>query len=75
MLKHKIRKHLEGGCTYGEGVVKDARTKYMVIDTARGKPEKIEESVKNGEVSEAEEYKYVGFWVNKQGNCQLLTDL
>ncbi len=47
------------------------KTKYMVIDTARGEPEPITESVKNGVIAETDEYKYVGFWINKKGNCQL----
>ena len=47
------------------------KTKFMVVDSAKGKSEVIEESVKSGQVTETTEYKYVGFWVNKQGNCKL----
>ena len=47
------------------------KTNYMVVDSARGKAETITEKVKSGAVTETDEYKYVGFWVNKQGNCQL----
>ena len=47
------------------------KTKFMVVDSAKGNSEVIEESVKSGQVTEANEYKYVGFWVNKQGNCKL----
>ena len=50
------------------------KTNYMVVDTARGDAEKIKEEVKSGLVKEAKEYKYVGFWVNKQGNCHLQID-
>ena len=47
------------------------KTNFMVIDSARGKPEEIREEVKSGAVKETDEYKYVGFWINKKGNCQL----
>lgn len=47
------------------------KTNYMVINTARGKAEKIDEKVKSGTIKEVDEYKYTGFWVNKEGNCQL----
>ena len=45
------------------------KTNYMVIDTGREPIEEIKEKVKGGQVPETDEYKYVGLWVNKQGNC------
>ena len=45
------------------------KTKYMVINTGRGEKEEIQENVKAGVVTECEEYKYVGLWVNQDGNC------
>ena len=50
------------------------KTNYMVVDTGRGDAEEIKEEVKSGIVRETKEYKYVGFWVNKQGNCHLQID-
>ena len=50
------------------------KTKFMVVDSARGVPEVIKENVKSGQVTEAKEYKYVGFWVNRKGNCELQID-
>ena len=47
------------------------KTKFMVVDSAKGQPEEIKEEVKGGTVGETSEYKYVGFWVNKKGNCLL----
>ena len=47
------------------------KTQFMVVDSARGKAEEVNEKVKSGTVKETEEYKYVGFWINKKGNCQL----
>ena len=47
------------------------KTNYMVVNSARGKAEEINEKVKGGIITEAKEYKYIGFWVNKEGNCQL----
>ena len=47
------------------------KTKFMVVDSAKGQPEEINEQVKSGTVGETSEYKYVGFWVNKKGNCLL----
>lgn len=47
------------------------KTNHMVVDSARGAPEEITEQVKGGVVKEVDQYKYVGFWVNKAGNCQL----
>ena len=47
------------------------KTKFMVVNTGRGEKEKIEENVKAGYVTECDEYKYVGLWVNQEGNCLL----
>ena len=47
------------------------KTKYMVVDTTKGKAETIEEKVRSGAIKETDEYKYIGFWINKEGNCQL----
>ena len=43
----------------------------MVIKTGREPDETIQEEVKEGTVEETEEYKYLGVWVNKEGNCNL----
>ena len=43
----------------------------MIIQTGREKDEIIVETVKNGVVQEVTEYKYLGIWVNKDGNCML----
>ena len=45
------------------------KTKYMVVNTGRGEKETIEEKVKAGYVTECDEYKYVGLWLNQEGNC------
>ena len=47
------------------------KTNYMVINTARGKAEIIDEKVRGGKIKEINEYKYIGFWVDKRGSCQL----
>lgn len=46
------------------------KTKYMILNTGKEKEESIDEEVKEGKVKQTEEYKYVGFHVNKQANCQ-----
>ena len=43
----------------------------MIIRTGREKDELIVESVKNGVVQEATEYKYLGLWINQEGNLIL----
>ena len=45
------------------------KTNYMVLDTGREPIEEIKERVKGGVVPECDEYKYVGLWINKKGNC------
>ena len=45
------------------------KTKYMVMNTGREKEEIIEESVKEGVVQKTNEYEYLGFHLNEQGNC------
>ena len=45
------------------------KTNYMVVNTGREPAEKIEERVKAGVVPQTDEYKYVGLWINQQGNC------
>ena len=47
------------------------KTNYMVIKTGREKDEEILEEVKLGQVKEVNEYEYIGFWINQQGNCSL----
>ena len=47
------------------------KTNFMVIDTGKEQTEIIDEKVKEGLVKECQEYEYLGFWVNQQGNCQL----
>ena len=43
----------------------------MVIETGKEPKEVIEEEVREGVVRECSEYDYLGFWVNKEGNCLL----
>ena len=43
----------------------------MVINTGKEETEEIKEEVKEGLVKECQEYEYLGFWINQQGNCQL----
>ena len=45
------------------------KTKVMVMNTGKEKEEVIEEEVKAGKVNRTDEYKYIGFHLNKQGNC------
>ena len=45
------------------------KTKVMVINTGREEKEKIEEQVREGYVTYCDKYKYVGLWVNEEGNC------
>ena len=47
------------------------KTRYMIMNTGREIDEKITECVKEGMVSEIDEYKYVGVWQNKDGNLKL----
>ena len=47
------------------------KTNYMIIRTGKEKDEIIVESVKNGVVQEVTEYKYLGLWINKEGNLML----
>ena len=47
------------------------KTNYMVIDTGKELEEEIDEKVKGGKVSKTEEYKYVGLWISKKGDCAL----
>ena len=47
------------------------KTNYMVVDTGREAAEEIDEEVRSGKVPETDEYKYVGLWINKEGNCRL----
>ena len=47
------------------------KTNYMVIDTGKEADEVIDEKVKAGVVPETNKYRYVGVWVNKQGNLGL----
>ena len=47
------------------------KTKYMVINSGREEKQKIVEAVKAGVVGECDEYEYLGFWVNQDGNCLL----
>ena len=44
------------------------KTNYMIIRTGREKDEVIIESVRNGVVQKVFEYKYLGLWVNQDGN-------
>ena len=50
------------------------KTNYMVIETGKEAKELIEESVKEGKVSECFEYEYLGFWLSSEGNCMLQID-
>ena len=47
------------------------KTKYMVVNSGREEKKKIMETVKLGIVDECEEYEYLGFWINQNGNCAL----
>ena len=47
------------------------KTKYMVVNSGREDKQKIMEAVKLGIVGECNEYEYLGFWVNQDGNCML----
>ena len=47
------------------------KTKFMVINSGKEEKEIIEESVKEGVVTECEEYEYLGFWINQEGDCKL----
>ena len=50
------------------------KTNYMILRTGREKDEIVVESVKNGVVQEVSEYKYLGLWVNRDGNLMLHLD-
>ena len=47
------------------------KTNYMIIDTGKEVAEEINEEVKQGKIPETDEYKYVGLWLNKAGNCEM----
>ena len=47
------------------------KTNYLIIETGKEPNDVIEEEVKEGKVPECSEYEYLGFWVNKEGNCAL----
>ena len=47
------------------------KTKYMIMNTGKELDEEIAEKVKGGMVGETAEYKYVGLWLNKEGNLKL----
>jgi hypothetical protein len=45
------------------------KTKFMIMNTGKDKEEEIAEEVTMGRVTQTEEYKYVGFNLNKKGTC------
>lgn len=47
------------------------KTKIMILKTGREEKEIVHERVREGFVTECDTYKYVGFWVNEEGNCLL----
>ena len=51
------------------------KTKYMVLNTGRDEEEKIEEEVKMGMIGCTDKYKYVGFNLDKHGNCLYHIDM
>ncbi len=50
------------------------KTKYMVMKTGKEETEEIKEHVKGGMVGKTDQYKYVGVWVNEEGNLFLHID-
>ena len=50
------------------------KTKYMVMKTGREKEEIIAEGVREGMVSQTDEYRYVGLLLSKEGNLLLHLD-
>ena len=47
------------------------KAKLMVINSGKEEKEVIEENVEEGLVTECEEYEYLGFCINQEGNCEL----
>lgn len=47
------------------------KTKYMVVNTGKEPEEAINEGVHEGVVEKVDEYKYVGLWLNEDGNLML----
>ena len=45
------------------------KTKYMILNTGREEDEEITEEVNKGRVGSTDEYRYVGFELDKMGNC------
>ena len=68
-VRKTIRKmrQLETEKKYTFGIDK---TKYMVINTGREAEEMIEEEIERGKVTKTDEYKYIGLWLNKEGNLK-----
>ena len=46
------------------------KTKYMVVETGTEKEEEIKENIERGMVEKANEYKYVGLWLNSEGDLK-----
>ena len=46
------------------------KTKYMVVETGSEKEEEIRENIERGVVQKAEEYKYLGLWLNSDGTLK-----
>ena len=48
------------------------KSKYMVINTGKGKEQEIHERVKDGQIEEVHEYKYLGMWITKDNKMDKL---
>ena len=46
------------------------KTKYMVVETGTEKEEEIKENIERGMVEKANKYKYVGLWLNSEGDLK-----
>ena len=66
VIRNMRRLEIEKKFTFGS-----VKTKYMVIDTGNDKEEPIVEEIEQGIVQQTDEYEYLGFWVNKKGDCTL----
>ena len=68
-VRKTIRKmrQLEKEKKYTFGIEK---TKYTVMETGKEEEEEIEEEVERGKVEKTDEYKYIGLWLNEEGDLK-----
>ena len=48
------------------------KSKYMVINTGKGKKQEVHERVKDGQIEEVYEYKYLGMWLTSDNKMDKL---